>query len=329
MGKKYYEEIDILKGIAIAMVILGHAIIRFPINLHEVAWTNALYDWVETTHMPLFFMVSGFCFSYRGKYGEYIIKKIKRILIPFLLFNLIDCVPRSILPSLVNRPKPISESILDIVLYGGEYWFLYALFLIFLFFPALSGIMKNKTVQVVVVALCVVLKFVPVLPEMFLIKRTCYHLLYFVIGYVLKQYFSIEGSIKVIESKKAAFGIAIIGLSCIWVAVIPFYVVEHVQYLGIPLAFIGITWSYLITVLVLKGRVRKLFAGFGKYSLQLYLLNGFTLVASRTFTIKILHCSIPAVIVAINMAVDLFVSYLIIKYILARFKVTKLACGIV
>ena len=65
-NKKHYVEIDVLKGIAIAMVILGHAVIRYPINLHEVAWTKAIYDWVETMHMPLFFMVSGFCYSYKG-----------------------------------------------------------------------------------------------------------------------------------------------------------------------------------------------------------------------------------------------------------------------
>ena len=70
--KKHYVEIDVLKGIAIAMVILGHAVIRYPINLHEVAWTKAIYDWVETMHMPLFFMVSGFCYRYTGNYRIYI-----------------------------------------------------------------------------------------------------------------------------------------------------------------------------------------------------------------------------------------------------------------
>lgn len=33
---KHYKSIDILRGIAITLVILGHAIIVFPINLHDV-----------------------------------------------------------------------------------------------------------------------------------------------------------------------------------------------------------------------------------------------------------------------------------------------------
>lgn len=39
---KHYREIDILRGIAIIMVFLGHAVIVYPINLENVAWAE---DW--------------------------------------------------------------------------------------------------------------------------------------------------------------------------------------------------------------------------------------------------------------------------------------------
>lgn len=129
-----------------AMVILGHAVIRYPINLHEVAWTKAIYDWVETMHMPLFFMVSGFCYRYTGNYRIYINKKIQRILIPYVIFNLIDCVPRALLGILVNRPRPIGESIVSMLLYGGEYWFLYVLMSIFLVFPLIEKVTANRII---------------------------------------------------------------------------------------------------------------------------------------------------------------------------------------
>ena len=69
IGKKtYYPEIDSLKGIAIFLVVLGHSIILYPVNLHGVLWSSKLFEWVESVHMPLFFLVSGFCFlsSRRG-----------------------------------------------------------------------------------------------------------------------------------------------------------------------------------------------------------------------------------------------------------------------
>ena len=71
--KKYYEEVDILKGIAIILVIIGHAIILYPINLHKIDWCNYFFEFVSIAHMPLFFLVSGFCFSYKNKtYKEHI-----------------------------------------------------------------------------------------------------------------------------------------------------------------------------------------------------------------------------------------------------------------
>ena len=66
--KKYYEDIDILKGIAIILVIIGHAVILFPINLHEITWCNNIFKFVSISHMPLFFLISGFCYSYANDY---------------------------------------------------------------------------------------------------------------------------------------------------------------------------------------------------------------------------------------------------------------------
>ena len=60
MKKQRIKEIDIMRGIAIFLVLLGHAIIVFPINLHETPWRNVLYTWVCSVHVPLFFLISGF-----------------------------------------------------------------------------------------------------------------------------------------------------------------------------------------------------------------------------------------------------------------------------
>ena len=51
---KHYREIDILRGIAIIMVFLGHAVIVYPINLENVAWCRGLVAFISAVHMPLF-----------------------------------------------------------------------------------------------------------------------------------------------------------------------------------------------------------------------------------------------------------------------------------
>lgn len=66
MLKKYYEEVDALKGFAIFMVILAHSIIVYPINLHENKFCLELFNSLTCVHMLLFFMISGFCFSFEG-----------------------------------------------------------------------------------------------------------------------------------------------------------------------------------------------------------------------------------------------------------------------
>ena len=135
--RKHYKEIDSLKGFAIFLVVLGHAIIYFPINLHENTYCEGLFKILSSVHLPLFFVISGFCFSYHGNYGAYVLKKIKRLMVPYFVFNLLDLLPRAMFPQFVNRSRGITESVIDMLLYGGEYWFLFALFMIFLIYPAI------------------------------------------------------------------------------------------------------------------------------------------------------------------------------------------------
>lgn len=329
MVKKYYEEIDILKGIAIAMVILGHAVIRYPINLHEVAWTKLVYDWVETMHMPLFFLISGYCFSFHGDYWPFLKKKIQRILIPYVVFNLIDCVPRATLSFLVNRPKSIGESIESIFLYGGEYWFLYALFAFFVVFPLICPYVKSTKAKCVFVFAALLLKFVPGLPKVFILYRMAYHFFYFATGFALKDVFQIETTSNWVENHKLTSAVLVIMIVIGQVILIPVYVSDYNQVYGVLLALIGVVLCYIMTVLINLPFVRNLFREFGKYSLQLYLLNGFMLVFSRQFVVGILGISEPFVILTVNMFFDLLVSYWIIKYVFARVKLLSVLSGMV
>lgn len=309
------------------MVILGHAVIRYPINLHEVAWTKAIYDWVETMHMPLFFMVSGFCYRYTGNYRIYINKKIQRILIPYVIFNLIDCVPRALLGILVNRPRPIGESIVSMLLYGGEYWFLYVLMSIFLVFPLIEKVTKNKFGLALILVGSCALKFVPNLPERFLVWRISYHFFYFVVGYAFKRFFDIEKASAWVRQNR---GLTYIGgvIVCVQVFVIPIYVTDYNQIYGISLAIIGIVLCYFFSVLCGQ-TIKNWLMGFGKYSLQLYLLNVFFLVLSRSLTINILRMESPFIIIVVNMIVDLLISYMVIKNVFTGSKLLKYISGII
>lgn len=77
---KHFNFIDISKGIAIILMVLGHSSI--PVALSNFIWTF---------HMPLFFIASGFTTMWggNGSLCEYCCKKVKSLLIPFIIYSLI------------------------------------------------------------------------------------------------------------------------------------------------------------------------------------------------------------------------------------------------
>lgn len=81
MQKERYLYVDLVKALAIFLMVFCHTGITSPINV-----------WVYAFHMPVFFILSGL-FINPNKYGiyEFVEKRIKQILVPYFLFALIYC----------------------------------------------------------------------------------------------------------------------------------------------------------------------------------------------------------------------------------------------
>ena len=175
--KVHYREIDILKGIAIFMVIFGHSIIIYPVDLTEIEWCSFLHQLVGTVHMPLFFAVSGFCFSFHD-WKSYFKKKSMRVLIPMICFALIGIIPNIMFSSFVNKPKTLPECLSEIIT-GETNWFLYTLSLIFLIFPFIYEYLKQTTFAVVfMLVLLINHLFVPY-PRIFNLNNVFEFIIYF------------------------------------------------------------------------------------------------------------------------------------------------------
>lgn len=184
------QEVDALRGFGIFLVVLGHAIILFPINLHENVYCNAIFNWLTSVHMPLLFMVSGYCYTHRD-YKSHIHKKFQRLVIPYLVFNLADMLPRQLLSQLVRRPRPMWDSVVKFLFYGGEYWFIYTLFIIFVIYPFLYKFMKSdvlKMVMLEVILFMLALSGVGV--KIFNISSVIYYMFYFHAGVMLRTIFA-------------------------------------------------------------------------------------------------------------------------------------------
>lgn len=70
--------LDMMKGIGIFLVVLGH-----------VSSIGVLHHWIYSFHMPLFFFLSGFAFHLSNK-TEFIKRKASRVLIPYFLFSFLS-----------------------------------------------------------------------------------------------------------------------------------------------------------------------------------------------------------------------------------------------
>lgn len=189
-AKKHIDLIDILKGVAIISVLICHSVIVYPVNLEEVAWCNILKRFVDSYQMPLFFMISGFLCSYKGNYGGYLLARVKRILVPYIVFDAAALLLRVVGGSFVNRSMDIKSAIFQLFLQGtsaGGYWFLYTLFIISVIAPLFWVILKkNRLLGLPIIAVCVIVSALFDLPEICCLKSVVYYLTYFIIGMMLK-----------------------------------------------------------------------------------------------------------------------------------------------
>ena len=127
--KRRIDWIDSAKGIGIILVVFSHLAFRD---------TQYSVDVVFSFHMPLFFFLSGIVFSNKDSFKIFLLKRIRSLYIPFLVFLTIDyftyfifnydsLLITNFLITLVKQCIGY-DLISDAYLFNGPIWFLCALF---------------------------------------------------------------------------------------------------------------------------------------------------------------------------------------------------------
>lgn len=116
--------IDVTKGYLMIMVLFHH-ILWILIDLqkinNEVLFAlNSLQRLFLCFFMPCFFIISGYCSSFKGNTTAFIIKGFKQLIIPNCFF--------SILHMIITDNVSIERYLSIIINYGGYFWFLSAIF---------------------------------------------------------------------------------------------------------------------------------------------------------------------------------------------------------
>ena len=126
--------LDIMKGISIFLVILGHSIqygSKISYVENDLFFADSIFKLIYSFHMPLFAMLSGYLFFYTIKKRtpkELLINRIKMLILPIICWGTIDFLIR-ILTGELNGVGIIWWIKRYILTLFGTLWFLWAILL--------------------------------------------------------------------------------------------------------------------------------------------------------------------------------------------------------
>ena len=119
MSKQRLDYIDVFRSLGIIAMVMGH-----------ISFGGAFDHFIHAFHMPMFFFISGFFYRRRDcGIGEYVGKKVKSLLIPYISFGIAHYFVDIILHGFSIKPLIYLFTFNTVSLpIAGALWFLTALF---------------------------------------------------------------------------------------------------------------------------------------------------------------------------------------------------------
>ena len=178
--RNYY--LDYLRGWAILIVVLGHALQICAGNPF-----NRLHSIIQTFQMPLLFVISGFSVGYSEPITDvkkFFLGKIKRIAIPYLIWGQINYLLTAALSGTYNVVSQVK------MVWLSQFWFLRILFYLYVVYLIYYGIVcvfqKTKWLGILlgIVATAISVVGISLIPGATSIVN---YSLFFAFGYILYQ----------------------------------------------------------------------------------------------------------------------------------------------
>ena len=284
--KKRNSVLDIMKGIGIILVVLGHSI--FGNIGGSGTSTNQLYNAIYSCHMALFFLVAGFLLYStmpKGNYEEWLIKKFKFYVIPHIWVDVAAyALPFIAVFLLIPKPLITLPNYITATIFTdyGE-WFLMTMFGVIAILSLIFS--SGKYMWLSFICLLVLIFVYPAHYDYIGVNEIQWYILFAITGYLIARYFN--------QLKKYWFAIIIGALSFI-----PMMVYTHwqggwykIQPLGLLQCLtLGNTWLYVtrllqaltgialitvISILISKTKIAPMFQWLGRYSLAIYITHSF------------------------------------------------------
>lgn len=302
-GKKYFDEINLLKGWCMILAVVGHSLpdVTNGFNIiGEGSFSEFIYHWIYSFHMPTFFACAGFLMLPKLKTSgsplDQLKKRFIRLMVPYFFFSFMYLGMKTFFGQFADHP--LSEGAFWGVFLGDSpcfgAWFLWTLFVI----SCIAILLRKLSWQV--------LLFISVV--LYIINQTCDltwmpvgftrvmgNMIWLVIGGVIGLFY---GKISCNKSKAlfyAIVGFAILTLSYFLASGLSSYVCIILSLIKTLAGIIG-SWGLVMYVLPsTKNLFHKLVKIIGDYCMDIYMLSMFVLVPMR--------------IIYVNLGVMNFVNY--------------------
>lgn len=295
------EKIDILRGIAIILVMAGHGIglliqggiIPFNIGM-------GCYDAIYTFHMPLFFMISGYVYKNNNeKVSNIIIKNVMTFYIPYLFLNYLYWTERIIASKVFGIQLMRNEYAGGLrLLWTGDglTWFLLSMMAVKIVFNLLDTYMSDLYAYVV---FSLLFWSSYILPQ----YRILHYLqwgVFFCLGYIMNKY-SIE------EKKKSILYVGSINMLLIGV---DRYILCGLD--GMVKIFIGVS-VFIMYICIKKVPNIKLLAFCGKNSMVIYMIHGLSQYFCYYMIAEIFHMRVHFIILFLMIVLQLLLAFFIVE----------------
>lgn len=189
--------ISFLQVLGPVFVILGHSLN----GLNCTGWWYIFSkEWIYVFHMPLFFFISGYLLAYKGylngqSYYAFIIRKAKRLLLPYLFWNLLFYIPKMMSQAYItDTPSADFFQVLTVFVFPrqnvwGHTWFLAGLFVLYAVSPVVTRPLASgrAIARALLISGCVILYMLPIGTEFLAFSDLHKDLLFFVAGCMLGQ----------------------------------------------------------------------------------------------------------------------------------------------
>lgn len=185
--------VDIVKAISIILVVIGH---YNPVG-SPPSYLTAI-DFIYTFHMPVFMCMAGFLF-YRSfkrevSYKSFVVKKFKRLMIPYFFFSLLIISIKLIFQQFIPMEHAVVPmDYLSLFLFPKAapfLWFIYTLFIIFLLVVPVLKYCKQGLVLLLIIALPIFFIHGEFEANYFCFLQFKGMLIYFVLGCIASRYLS-------------------------------------------------------------------------------------------------------------------------------------------